>query len=37
MTLIHRRDPARRIGGQPPLPISEVCTVTLDELLREEP
>jgi hypothetical protein len=25
------------IDGQPPLPMSEVCTVTLDELLSDEP
>jgi Domain of unknown function DUF29 len=25
------------IEGQPPLPMSEVCTVTLDELLSDEP
>ena len=25
------------IDGQPPLPMSEVCTVTLDDLLSDEP
>jgi hypothetical protein len=25
------------IDGQPPLPMSEICTVTLDELLSDEP
>jgi Domain of unknown function DUF29 len=25
------------IDGQPPLPMSEVCTVTLDELLSDDP
>jgi hypothetical protein len=25
------------IDGQPPLPVSEVCTVTLDELLSDDP
>jgi hypothetical protein len=25
------------IDGQPPLPVSEVCTVTLDELLSDAP
>ena len=29
--------PYPRRSGQPPLPMSEVCTVTLDDLLSDEP